>query len=100
MFYTILIGESEQVLNSDILKKKDHPTFVYFDPKSKKYQYYYGIETKFRDAESIFTKIKENSKLKIVPLLQGSIIERKEVINFVEKYPDLILYINFMNNQK
>ncbi|MBK9993426.1 MAG: PD40 domain-containing protein [Saprospiraceae bacterium] len=100
LFYTILIGESEQVLNSDILKKKDHPTFVYFDPKSKKYQYYYGIETKFRDAESIFTKIKENSKLKIVPLLQGSIIERKEVINFVEKYPDLILYINFMNNQK
>lgn len=98
--YTILIGESEQIFNHEILKQKDHPTFVYYNPKLKRYQYFIGMTSSFREIESIFTRLKENSKFKIIPLHNGTMVDRIDVINYVTKYPDLILYINYHNNQE
>ncbi|MBK7467810.1 MAG: hypothetical protein IPJ43_13990 [Saprospiraceae bacterium] len=100
MCYTILIGESEQIFNHEILKQKDHPTFVYYNPKLKRYQYFIGMTSNFREIESIFTRLKENSKFKIIPLHNGTMVDRIDVINYVTKYPDLILYINYHNNQE
>lgn len=98
--YSIIIGESDQILNSDILKQNDYPVFVFYNNNLKKYQYFIGMESKFRDILTIQKKIDNNNRYSIIPMMNGIAIERKNIIFHVEKFPDLILYINYVNNQK
>lgn len=66
---------------------------------TENYQYYYGIYNSFTDIEKVWKKnaAHQYSTNDIKVFYNGIEIPRRNVIDYVLEYPDLVLYLNHKN---
>lgn len=100
LFYSILLGESAQVLNHPVLQKGNEQFFAERNPRNEKISYYCGLFRTFREAKNFLNQNTSEKSSNIRAFVDGKKLERNELINFVDKYDDLILLINEYNKNQ
>lgn len=96
--YSILIGESDQLFSHPLIGSSLYPQFAIQEPNRNKTQYYIGNFTSFREAEQVRLKELGDSEAvsRLVVFYQGEKPERKKLIDYVLKQPDIILYMDYL----
>ncbi len=97
--YSILLGESAQVLNHSLLQREEEITWMYRVPQTGMYKYYIGCYPSFREAEKYLVAFQKSSStdLRVVAFMRGEEIKRHEIIDYVIEFPDLALFMHYLN---
>ncbi len=95
--YSIFLGDAEQVLNHPFFLQKNIKFWVEKNPVNNKFNYYIGNFNDFKSAKKQFDDLSSNKSLTIVPFINGKKIDRKNIIDYVISYPDLISIIKYYN---
>ncbi|MDQ3141845.1 MAG: OmpA family protein [Bacteroidota bacterium] len=100
--YSIHLGASEGMFNLTGWNQKEWPLFVKYDQTDEKYHYYCGILKTFDEAEQLAKQIevKQNRICTLEGFMDGRKLGRREIIDYIVPFPDLILYIHYVNQQE
>lgn len=91
--YSILLGESTQMLNKEIPDLEDQNAYVEW--RNGKYYYYLGIFDSFNQSTEFVKKHNLSKNSIIHSFFNGDYIDQNSIINYVSKYPELILLIEY-----
>ncbi len=93
--YSILYGESTQLLNKELVSD-EQTRFVVL--RNGKYYYYQGIFKDFKSTENFIQKNNLEEAATIHAFYNGEYLDQKDLIQFVGSFPDLILLMNYYKN--
>ncbi|NOT37399.1 MAG: OmpA family protein [Saprospiraceae bacterium] len=96
--YSILIGESTQMLSRDISIFKN--TELFCEYRNGKYYYYAGVFDKFYKAINFINEYSLARSTPIQAFNFGKYIDLGSIINYVSQNPDLILLIDYNKSNK
>ncbi|MBX7162776.1 MAG: hypothetical protein K1X49_03715, partial [Saprospiraceae bacterium] len=88
----------DQLFSHPLIGSSLYPQFAIQEPNRNKTQYYIGNFTSFREAEQVRLKELGDSEAvsRLVVFYQGEKPERKKLIDYVLKQPDIILYMDYL----
>lgn len=91
LIYRVQIAAVTQMFQHDIFTELDD-AMIQWDPSSKKYKYYAGLESSYQDAVSIRDDLRTKGfgDAFVVAHIAGQRVTKKEVDENSELYPDLL----------
>ncbi|MBK9109334.1 MAG: PD40 domain-containing protein [Saprospiraceae bacterium] len=101
LHYALYLGDASSISNHPLIDDSKGFVFVEKIAQAELYSYYFGTYQRFEDAE---TAQKDFEALgfpikSIRARLNDTWLDRKELIDHVLEFPDLLLYLDFLNTE-
>ncbi len=94
--YKVFIAKVSQMYQNEILNHYQD-AIIERDYGSKDYVYTIGIYKDYFDAQAVLKSLKEDNieEAKIIPFIDGKRMNPSELMNYAQKFPDLVNYLQY-----
>lgn len=102
LFYTIYLGDASSILDHPLITNPSESTLITKNKNGTAYSYYSGQYSSFREAKEEMELLRKSSvEVKgIQAHIQQQWLTEKDVVDHVLRWPDLILYLEYLKEQK
>lgn len=98
LIYSIVLGESTQMLTKEILDLEGAKKYV--EATQDRFYYYLGQFREFKQVKEFIEAHKPSELPRIQAFYKGHKIDPNALINYISEYPDLILLMDYNKNWK
>lgn len=102
LFYSIYLGDASSILDHPLITNPSGATLILKNKNGSAYSYYSGQYSNFREAKENMELYRQSSiEVKgIQACVQQQWVMEKDVVDHVLRWPDLILYLEYLKEKK
>lgn len=102
LFYSIYLGDASSILDHPLISNPSEATLIIKNINGSAYSYYSGQYSSFREAKEKMELLRQSSVevMGIHACIQQQWLTEKDIVDHVLRWPDLILYLDYLKEQK